>query len=502
MVYLVGAGPGDPGLITLKAVECLRKADVVVYDYLASPELLAHAAAQAELVYVGKKASDHTLPQDQINAYIVARAIEGKTVVRLKGGDPFIFGRGGEEAQELKEAGVAFEIVPGVTSAIAAPAYAGIPLTHRAHASSVAFVTGHENPDKPESALRWDKLATGVDTLVFLMGVRNLASISARLMENGRAPETPAALIRWGSTSRQRVVSATVADIAEKAASGGIKPPAVLVVGDVAALRDELAWFEQKPLFGRTILVTRTRTQASRLVSALAGLGARAIECPTIEITPPESWSAADAALARIRAFERIVFTSPNGVKSFMERLVSQGLDSRALATASLAVMGPGTGAALRAHGLRPDLTPGEYVAESLAEALIKEGVKGQEVLIPRAQEAREVLPERLARAGARVTVAPVYRTVMPAGLPQAACEALKSGQADLVTFTSSSTAANFVELVRGLDAGWLANVRAAVIGPITEKTAVQSGLGVAVRAAEYTIDGLVAAIAEHFTAA
>ncbi|MFH1139370.1 MAG: uroporphyrinogen-III C-methyltransferase [Pseudomonadota bacterium] len=498
-VYLVGAGPGDPGLITLRAVELLAEADVVVYDFLANPALLAHASATAEMIYVGKKGGDHTLAQDRINQLIVDLALAGKSVVRLKGGDPFIFGRGGEEAEELYDAGVPFEVVPGVSSVTAAPAYAGIPLTHRNFTASVGFVTGHEDPTKPESSLQWDKLATALGTLVFVMGVKNLPRISANLIANGRDPATPAALVRWGATPEQETLVGTLADIAELAARRGLKPPAVLVVGGVVGLRKKLNWFETLPLFGRTILVTRTRSQAGRLTKGLRALGARAIECPTIRLEPPEDWAPLDRALAELASFDWLVLTSPNGVDYLFQRLWENGLDVRALAPLKLAVIGPATAEKLEEKKLRPDLIPKRFVAEGLVEAFREIGVGGRRILLARALEARDVLPRELTAAGAEVVTVPLYRTLPPLDLTREAREALAGGLVDLVTLTSSSTATNLVDLLGDQAADFKHKVKAASIGPITSQTARELGLNVAVEAREYTIDGLINALVEYF---
>ena len=497
-VYLVGAGPGDPGLITLKAAQCLSRAEVVVYDFLANPALLVHAAA-AERIYVGKQGSDHALEQAEINALLVRFAREGRLVVRLKGGDPFIFGRGGEEAEALAEAGVRFEIVPGVTSAVAAPAYAGIPLTHRDLTSSVGFVTGHEDPTKPESSLDWGRLATGLGTLVFLMGVHRLDRIAASLVAAGRAPTTPAAIIRWGTTPDQVTVVGTLADIATKARESGLTPPAVLVVGEVVSLRERLNWFETLPLFGRTICVTRTREQAGALSQALADLGARVIECPTIRLAPPNDWAPVDKAMDRLADAAWLVLTSPNGVDFLMGRLRERGLDARRLAPVKLAAIGPATAERLSAHGLQADLVPEEYVAEGLAQALAAAGVSGRRVLLARAAGARPVLPQALSAAGALVEEVVLYQTLIPEGLPPEAKTLLAEQTPDLVTFTSSSTVTHFIELARRHHLGHLLAAQAACIGPITGRTARQAGLNVMVEADVYTVPGLVAAIQAHF---
>ena len=498
-VFLVGAGPGDPGLLTVKGAQCLAEADVVVYDFLANPALLAHASPRAEMIYVGKKGSDHTLAQEDINQLIVDLARSGKRVVRLKGGDPYIFGRGGEEAEDLADAGLPFEVVPGVTSAIAAPAYAGIPLTHRSFTSNVGFITGHEDPTKPESALDWEKLATGLGTLVFLMGVKNLPSITSNLIQAGRDPSTPAALIRWGTTVRQVTLVGTLADIADLARERGLKPPAILVVGGVVGLREKLGWFERLPLFGRRIMVTRTRAQASRLTRALADLGAGVIECPTIQPAPPEDWGPVDEVLDRLSDFHWLVLTSPNGVDYFRDRLLSRGLDARALAGLKVAAIGPATADKLQDMGLKADLVPEEYVAEGLVRALTATGVSGMNILLARAQEAREVLPRELSAAGAKVTEVALYRTLPPEDLTPEAREALAQGQVDLVTFTSSSTVTNLMALLGDRVEDFRNQVPAACIGPITADTARAAGLNVAAEAEVYTVQGLVESVLDYF---
>ncbi len=499
-VYLVGAGPGDPDLITLKAMNCLAHADAVVYDFLANPRLLAHASPEAELIYVGKKGADHTMAQQNINKLIVELAEAGKHVVRLKGGDPYIFGRGGEEAEELVDAGVSFEVVPGITSVIAAPAYAGIPLTHRSHTSSVGFITGHEDPKKTESALDWDNLATGLGTLVFVMGVRNLPHITRKLIDGGRDPSTPAALVRWGTTPDQVTVIGTLENIADEAQKKGIGPPAVLVVGHVVGLRSKLEWFESKPLFGRCVMVTRTRAQASRLSRALRDLGARVIESPTIRLMPPEDWTEADNAIAALSEYDWLVLTSPNGVDFFFHRLKSGGGDARNLAGVKIAAIGPATAEKLDEYGLRADLVPDEFVAEGLIRALIDTGVAGKKILLARAAEARAVLKEELAAAGAEVHEAALYRTLPPEDLTAEAKEALAEGTIDLVTFTSSSTVTNLVRLLGDRLIEFQAAAKAACIGPITAETANAAGFDVAMQAEKYTVDGLVAAVLDHLT--
>ena len=496
MVYLVGAGPGDYQLMTLKGQNCIRQADTIVYDRLADSRLLAEARPDAEMIYVGKASSDHTMRQEDINQLLVDKAKEGKRVLRLKGGDPFVFGRGGEEALKLRDNGIAFEIVPGVTSAIAVPAYAGIPVTHRGVAASFAVVTGHEDPTKAESTINWANLATATDTLVFLMGVENLPHISARLIENGRSKDTPAAVIRWGTKLEQRVLTTTVENAARDVVAAGIKPPAIFLVGDVVNLRDELAWFDTKPLFGKRILVTRAREQASALTSELEALGAQCIEAPAIKImTPEDDYAALDAALEQITTYNWLVFTSPNGVERFFDRLWNKGLDSRSLAKAKIAAIGVSTAAKLQKHGLRADIIPLEFRAEAVVEALKPHLAGGEKVLLPRAAVARDVLPQELAALGVEVTVAPTYRTVQ--GKVDAALlrDGLSNGQIDMITFTSSSTVTNLLSLLGDEAAKLVAGAKVACIGPITAETCLKNEITPDLMAEEYTIDGLVKAI-------
>jgi uroporphyrinogen III methyltransferase/synthase len=496
-VSLIGAGPGDPGLLTLRGAEALAAADVVVYDYLANPALLAHARPEVERIYVGKKAGSHTRSQEEINALLVERGLAGQRVARLKGGDPFVFGRGGEEALALMEAGVPFEVVPGVTSAVAAPAYTGIPVTHRGLASSFAVITGHEDPTKTESSIDWSRLATGVDTLVFLMGVGNLPQITEQLMAHGRPPDTPVALVRWGTMPAQETVSGTLADIVAKVQTAGLKPPAVTVVGRVAGLRQQLRWFEDRFLFGQRVLVTRTREQASMLSTRLRALGAEAIELPTIRIVPPEDWAPLDAVIGELLSYDWIVFTSVNGVKTFWERLNVAGLDARALHGVRLAAIGPATAAELEARGLRADYVPGEYVAEAVAAGLGE--INGQRVLLPRADIARPALADLLREGGAEVVEVAAYRTLQPDAEPNELRDML--ARVTVATFTSSSTVRNLAAMAHdaGLDLPQaLAQATIACIGPITASTARELDLPVHVVAKEYTIDGLVEALIRH----
>ncbi len=501
IVYLVGAGPGDPGLLTIRGKEVLQKAEVVVFDYLANEAFLKYAPSTAERIYVGKKGGDHTLSQDGINALLVEKGKEN-VVVRLKGGDPFVFGRGGEEAQVLVENGIPFEVVPGISAAVAVPAYAGIPLSHRDFTASIAFVTGHERADKNEtdSKIAWDKLATGAGTIVFFMGVKNLPEICRNLIENGRPAETPVALIRWGTTPLQQTVTGTLADIVRKVQEAKLKPPAMIVVGEVVKCRDELNWFEHRPLFGRTVVITRAREQASDFKAALEALGARCIEFPTISIAPPPSWDPIDQAIKQISTYDWVIFTSVNGVRFFMERLLAAGKDVRELKGVRLAAIGPKTAEALESSMLRPDLVPGEYRAEGVLEALAGENLKEMRFLMPRAMVAREILPEKLVELGAHVDVVPAYQTVLPEEDAAGVAELIKAGEVDCLTFTSSSTVSNFFSLVGKEELSpFLNKTVIASIGPITAETAGKFGLKTSIMPSEYTIQGLVDSIVAHF---
>ncbi len=502
IVYLVGSGPGDPKLFTLRGKECLEEADVVVYDRLCNPRLLQFARPDAELIYAGKRPDRHSLSQDEINQTLVDFALQGKTVVRLKGGDPFVFGRGGEEAEELVDAGVSFQIVPGITSAIAAPAYAGIPLTHRDFASSAAIITGHEDPDKDTSAHDWPKLATATGTLVFLMGVRNLPKIVDRLIENGRRADTPVACIRWGTWPRQQTVSGTLETIVEVVKREGLRSPAVIVVGGVAGLRPKLQWVENRPLFGKSILVTRSRAQSSRLATRLEDLGAAVIEMPTVEIEPVEDWTSTDDTIANLSSYSWLLFTSTNGVTYFLRRLLETGLDVRSLAGIRVAAVGKSTAQALEDRGILVDLVPAEFKAEAVLASLEGHVGEGDRCLLVRGNLNREVLAEGLKETGAAVDEVQVYRNVMPDTDKALLKELLSEGQIDIITFTSASTVRNLVAMLPEGDeqAALLAGVTTACIGPITAEAAVKQGLEVDVLAAEYTIDGLVTAIQKYST--
>ncbi|NNF99565.1 MAG: uroporphyrinogen-III C-methyltransferase [Desulfobacteraceae bacterium] len=499
-VYLVGAGPGDPGLITVKGTYCIQHADALIYDYLAAPELIRYARPGAELIYVGKKGGDHTMSQEEINALIVEKARQGLTVTRLKGGDPFIFGRGGEEAEELMNDNIPFEIVPGVTSAVAAPAYAGIPLTHRKFASSVAFITGHEDPTKPESSINYHALADGIGTLVFFMGIKNLPNIIRNLISGGKPAETPVAVVRWGTTPRQETVTGTLDTIVEIVKTAGIKAPALIIVGDVVTLRDRLKWFETRPLMGKCIVVTRARAQAGSFTARLAGLGAECYECPTIRVVPPEDWSPLDEAIAHLRDYHWLVFTSVNGVDFFFKRLFEKGKDARHLGNLRTAVIGPATQDRLQDFGLRADIVPETFRAESIIDAFKNERVTGQKVLLPRALEARPILPVELSAMGAQVNEVATYQTTMTTEGSDELLEKLKNRQIDMITFTSSSTVRNFCRMIPETDRHTLLkDIAIASIGPITTETAQTLGLNVSTEATDYTIDGLCCAILDYY---
>ena len=500
-VYLIGAGPGDPGLITVKGLECVQKADVIIYDYLANERLLEHRRPDSELIYVGKQGGRHTLPQEDINALIVRKAKEGKTVARLKGGDPFIFGRGGEEAEACVDQGIPFEVVPGVTAATAVPTYAGIALTHREHTASVAFVTGHEDPAKPESKLHWDKLATGVGTLVFFMGMKNLQHIADNLIANGRAAETPVAAIQWGTRTDQKVVTGTLKNIVERVRDAKLGPPAIVVVGEVVSLRDKLNWFETKPLFGKRVVVTRSREQASVFAESLIDRGAKPIELASIDVVPPQSWEELDAALDALSGFQWLIFTSANAVKFFFRRMRERGMDIRSLKGVQICAVGPKTAEALEEYSLKADLVPEEFKAEGVLAALGGTQVKGKHFLIPRARVARELIPDRLRQLGADVTVATAYENIRPDADVARVKKLFGEKKIAAVTFTSSSTVHNFVEMIGRSEYKELMNgVVVACIGPVTAKTAEEYGMQVHIVPTDYTIPALVEAMVDYYT--
>ncbi len=496
--YLAGAGPGDIGLVTLRLREVMETAEVVVYDALCNPEILKWAPEGAEIIYAGKRAAQHALKQEETNALLVEKTREGKRVVRLKGGDPFVFGRGGEEALELVKAGLRFEVIPGISSTVAAGAYAGIPVTHREHTSQLTIFTGHEDPTKPESRLDYEQLAKNPGTRVMLMGVERIGVIAPELIKHGARADLPVALVRWGTTGRQQTLTGTLGDIAGKVESAGFKAPAVAIIGDVVKLRESLNWFETRPLFGRRIVVTRTRKQAGALTSRLRALGADVIEMPMIRIEPPTDRRAMVHAIEDAHGYDWLVFTSPNGVDAFFEAFFKVFKDARDIGGVRIAAIGPATAAKVREYHLSVELQPEEFVAEAVVKAFQKEGsVENQRILLARAQEARDVLPDELTKLGAIVDVVPVYCTVPDTEDRSGAIARFREEGADMVTFTSSSTAENFMALKLPLPAG----MKTASIGPITSATMRKLGLKVDVEASRYDIPGLVDAIEACYAA-
>ena len=493
IVHLVGAGPGDPGLMGRRALELIAEADVILYDRLIPPGALDGARPACDLRYVGKRPGDAAMNQDEINSLLVELGAAGKRVVRLKGGDPFVFGRGGEEAEALAAAGVPFEIVPGVTAGVAAPAYAGIPVTHRDAASAVAFVTGHEDPEKPESALDWDSLARFPGTLVLYMGIKNLPTIAQRLIRHGRPASEPVAVVGRGTLPDQRTVDGTLADIADRVEEAELGPPAITVIGPVARLRDTIAWRELRPLHGRRVAVTRARAQASGLAARLRSLGAEVVEAPAIRIVPRPLEGELRSAIEAIGEFAVVCLTSPNGAALLFEALGASGRDARALAGATVAAIGPGTAAELARHGIAADVVPARSVAEALVEALEEFPVEGRKVLVARAAKARDVLPDALAARGAEVHVAALYDTVAEPLSDEARAGLARS---DYVTFTSSSTVTMLLEAL-GAGNGLPDGARIVSIGPVTSATARENGLTVHVEAERHDIEGLVDALVE-----
>ena len=507
-VYLIGAGPGDPGLLTVKGREALERADVVIYDRLAHPSLLDHAPPSAERVFAGKARGQRELTQDGINDLLVERARAGLRVARLKGGDPFVFGRGGEEALALARCGIPFEVVPGVSSAVAAPAYAGIPVTHRGIAAGFTVVSGSEDPSKPESSVRWEELARSLashgGTLMTLMGWASIEKILEALQRAGLSADTPVALVQWGTWNRQRTVTGTLATAAAKGRAAGLAAPVVAVIGEVVRLREELAWFDNRPLFGQRVLVTRSRTQASRMCELLEDAGATAVELPAIAIAPPEDFAPLDSAVARLSSFGWVIFASVNAVDSVFERLYAQGLDARAFGSASVGAIGPATTEALERRGIRPDFTPSRPVSAAALEELAAYDWSGVPVLLPAADIGRNELADGLSRLGADIERVTAYRTVTPPDAAQRARDAFANG-IDIVTFTSSSTVRNLLALLeedggKGREA--LNGSLVACIGPVTAGTARELGLRVDIEAVEHTVDGLADALTQHFTAA
>lgn len=493
-VYLVGAGPGDPELLTLKGLRLLQQADVILYDGLANPALLMHAREACERVNVEKRPGFHRVQQDDINQMMVDHARAGKNVVRLKGGDPIVFGRGGEEAEVLRQEGIPFEIVPGISSAIAAPAYAGIPVTHRGISTHFTVVTGTTNALDGQHEVNWELLAQAGGTLLILMGTRNRAEIAQRLINGGRKPETPTAIVYRGTTPFQKTTRIQLKELAETP----IENPAVMVVGPVAGI--DFSWFESRPLWGRTIAVTRARTQASGLVSQLSALGADVIEVPTIEVVPTEDWDAVDDAIAHLNQTDWVVFTSTNGVDYFLERIFVLGLDVRVLGGVKIATIGQATSDRVREYHLNVDLEPKKNVSEGLLEAL-REHVclDGARILIPKAEASRPALPNGLRESMAKVTEVVVYKTMQPKTLPERFKQVVEDNKLDLITFTSSSTVTNLVAMVDNSHV--LKHLQAACIGPITGQTAVAQGINVVVQpeANDISVDSLVEEMVTFF---
>ncbi len=493
---LVGAGPGDLGLVTLRAKECIEQAEVLVYDYLCNPEMLRWAPEAAEKIYAGKKAGEHTLSQEEINTLLVEKTRAGKRVVRLKGGDPFVFGRGGEEAQALAAAGIRFEIVPGVTSAVAGPAYAGIPVTHRGSNSHVTFFTGHEDPAKAGSSIDFAALERLGGTQVMLMGVERIGAITEEMLAHGVRADLPVALIRWATTPRQETLVGTVGTIAQRVAATGFSAPAITVFGDVVALRDQLNWFENRPLTGKRIVVTRTRTQAGALTTELRALGADVLELPTIRIEPPTDLRAFAELVQDAHAYDWIIFTSPNGVNAFFALFYKLYDDAREIGGAKIAAIGSATTQRIKDFHLHVDLQPEEFVAEALGREFKKQGgVENLRILLARAEKARDVLPKELSAMGGIVDEGLAYRTVPETRDDNGARRRLVEEGADLITFTSSSTVENFV----ALDLPCPAGMKVASIGPVTSKTARDLGLNIDVEARRHDVPGLVDAIRKFY---
>lgn len=500
IVYLVGAGPGDPGLITVKGLECVRRADVVVADFLADDRLVAEAPSQAERIRVPWRPGR----QEEINGLLVRHSEAGKTVVRLKGGDPFVFGRGGEEGLHLQRHGIPFEVVPGVTAAVAVPAYAGIPVTHREITSTMTVVTGHESPDKSRTDLDWEAFAKRIGTLIFYMGARNLPFIVERLIEHGRPKDTPIALIQWGTTPKQRTLVGTLDDIVSRARPASFTPPVLIVVGEVVSLRSQLDWFESKPLFGVRVLVTRARDQAGELSESLVLQGAEPVEAPLIRIEAPNDWSEADSMLSDLSGFDYVVFTSGNAVKAFFSRLIEQGLDARALGGVRVAAVGRATAGALRKCGIEADCQPDVFRAENLVETLAgNRNLRDARILFPAADIAGPAVVEGLTGAGASVTRITVYRTVMEERLPDGIASMLEDRKIHLAVFASSSAVLAFTKAAGPDRLKRLAgSVRIACIGPATAETAAEAGLSVDIVPAQATVPALVAAIVRDRLAA
>lgn len=500
-VYIVGAGPGDIGLLTLKGFRYLQMAEVVVYDFHLNAQMLNYISHDAEFIYAGKRGGHHAMTQDEINAALVKKAKEGKVVCRLKGGDPFVFGRGGEEAEVLAAEGIPFEIVPGISSAIAAPAYAGIPLTHRRFSSSFAVVTGNEDVTKPESAIDWSKLAKGFDTLVFLMGVKNIGNITARLMENGKSPDTPVAIVRWGTRPDQKTVVSTLMNIAGLVREERIRPPAVMVVGPVVTLRETLKWYENKPLFGHRILITRDYTKDYQ---ALEDLGGEIFEFPTVEITPPDDFSELDRCIDRLDGYDWLIFTSANGFRHFLERIISRGKDVRDLRGPKICAIGSKTAEAIGRYGIRVDLVPQEFNAEGLVETFCnlsgQDGIRGKRFLLPRAEKAREVFPAKIRELGGEIDTPTAYCARKRERHGKRLKRYIDERRITVATFTSAATFRNFVDIMGEESIGFLKTAAIAVLGPVTARAIEKAGLTVTIMPKEATIKAMVDEIARWAT--
>ncbi|MDP3295981.1 MAG: uroporphyrinogen-III C-methyltransferase [Thermodesulfovibrionia bacterium] len=501
-VYIVGAGPGDIGLLTVKGLKCLRKAEVVVYDLHLNAQVLNYTNHYAEFIYAGKRGGHHTMTQDEINRVMIEKAKQGKIICRLKGGDPFVFGRGGEEAEALSKEGIEFEIVPGVSSAVAAPAYAGIPLTHRLYSSSFAVVPGYEDAAKGETSINWEKLATGVGTIVFLMTVKNIALVCQRLIENNRNPETPVAVIRWGTRPDQTTIVGNLRNIPDLVKEKDIKPPAVMVVGDVVKLREHLKWYEKKPLFGHRILVTREHSGGFEL---LEELGAEIIEFPTIEIVPPMTWDELDKSIDKIETYNWLIFTSANSVKFFFKRFFERDKDIRELKGIKICAVGSKTALEVKKYGMKVDLVPEEFNAEGLVEAFLKEHrtqntehrLKGIRFLLPRAEVAREIFPEKVRELGGEIDIATAYRAVKPETHGKRLRRFLKEGKISIATFTSAATFNNFMSIMDRYALELLKGVAIAVIGTVTARAVEKAGLRVNIMPEQATIEAMVQEIIE-----
>ncbi|WP_042278324.1 uroporphyrinogen-III C-methyltransferase [[Clostridium] dakarense] len=496
-VYLVGAGPGDYKLLTLKGLECIKKADVIVYDRLANSNYLKEAKSNCEFIYVGKASSNHALPQDDINRVIADKAKEGKIVTRLKGGDPYVFGRGGEEGEVLVSEGIDFEVVPGITSAIGGLCYAGIPITHRDYASSFHVITGHlRDDDKENEELNWNALANNKGTLVFLMGVANLKKISDNLIKEGKDKDTPVALISWATRYNQRVVTSTLENVYETALRENVKPPTLIAVGEVVGLREKLNFFENKPLFGKSIMVTRSRTQSSSLVEKIADLGGNPIEIPTIKIEKIENSTELENEIKNIKEYTYLVLTSKNGVDIFFDKLDEMGLDSRSLSNLKVCAIGSATAKAIKTRGINADIVPKKFVAEYLYEELKPILNENDKVLMPRAKNARDFLVNKISEI-CEVKEVHTYETVVDTSKQEEVLDVLNQDDINYITFASSSTVSNFVEIIGNENIHKLENIKVISIGPVTSATAKELNINVYKESEEATIDSMINTIIE-----